>query len=632
MSFVPQINDVLVIGGTRYRITEHPALPGSGIPYGQAGRVGTVFQLRGPTGGLVALKVFKSHFRHRSLVAQADLLRPFSDLPGLHTCHRAILAPEFHEDLLRQYPDLTYAALMPWIPGRPWSEIVQTRKPLTRQESGALAAALLGILSRLEREDIAHGDLSGSNLIIDGLETGVPRVELVDVEQIYAPRLPRPENVPAGSPGYAHATARDRPWQADIDRFAGTILLVEILGWCDERVRNAADSQEAIDGGKPDYGETYFNEDEMQQDCPRYRLLHDVLAERWGGGAAALLEQAWFSKMLAECPPFAVGYPGLPDWTPPPPRPPEPDILPNPEPVPDPPPPIRLKWQPVLLLLLALLLLGVGGALALSRPSGNSGVVTPTARTVVETLPADAPATPTQPMPTDKPATEEDSDGDGLSDGQEVQNYSTDPRNPDSDGDGLSDGQEVQNYNTDPSNQDSDSDGLGDREELLDQRTDPNERDSDSDGVSDQVEVTAGSDPLALEPQEESRVTGFRLINPTTGRDLGLIEDGGTINLRQSGCGARGACYLNVESIAADPRVESVKFELDGKPFLINSRSLENTAPYYMAGDTGSGPQRNWDWAGLVGGQHTIEAQPCDRDFGEGECTLPLKVSFTVTR
>lgn len=42
-----------------------------------------------------------------------------------------------------------------------------------------------------------------------------------------------------------------------------------------------------------------------------------------------------------------------------------------------------------------------------------------------------------------------DSDGDGLEDGEEVNEYETDPTNPDSDGDGLSDGQEIQ-MGTDP--------------------------------------------------------------------------------------------------------------------------------------------------------------------------------------
>jgi len=64
-----------------------------------------------------------------------------------------------------------------------------------------------------------------------------------------------------------------------------------------------------------------------------------------------------------------------------------------------------------------------------------------------------------------------DSDGDGLSDWQEVV-YGTDPYDPDTDGDGLSDGDEVE------------------------RGTDPLDVDTDGDGLSDKWEVDHGLDPL----------------------------------------------------------------------------------------------------------------------------------------
>jgi len=55
-----------------------------------------------------------------------------------------------------------------------------------------------------------------------------------------------------------------------------------------------------------------------------------------------------------------------------------------------------------------------------------------------------------------------DSDGDGLTDDEEVNIYHTDPFNPDTDGDGLNDGQEVKVYRTDPLNPDTDGGSVGD--------------------------------------------------------------------------------------------------------------------------------------------------------------------------
>jgi hypothetical protein len=60
-----------------------------------------------------------------------------------------------------------------------------------------------------------------------------------------------------------------------------------------------------------------------------------------------------------------------------------------------------------------------------------------------------------------------DSDGDGLTDYEEINVYDTDPFNPDTDGDGLTDFEEVIIYGTDPLNPDTDGDGYLDGEEVL---------------------------------------------------------------------------------------------------------------------------------------------------------------------
>ena len=61
---------------------------------------------------------------------------------------------------------------------------------------------------------------------------------------------------------------------------------------------------------------------------------------------------------------------------------------------------------------------------------------------------------------------EADTDGDGLSDRQEVAVYGTDPDRPDTDNDGLSDGNEVWVHGTDPLNADTDGDGRSDGDEV----------------------------------------------------------------------------------------------------------------------------------------------------------------------
>jgi hypothetical protein len=99
-----------------------------------------------------------------------------------------------------------------------------------------------------------------------------------------------------------------------------------------------------------------------------------------------------------------------------------------------------------------------------------------------------------------------DSDNDGLSDGDEVNTYGTDPLDSDSDDDGISDGQEVNVLQSNPLSADSDGDGISDIYELesgLD-INDPADRDldADGDGLSNFIEFTLGLD--AQDPDSDN--------------------------------------------------------------------------------------------------------------------------------
>lgn len=78
-----------------------------------------------------------------------------------------------------------------------------------------------------------------------------------------------------------------------------------------------------------------------------------------------------------------------------------------------------------------------------------------------------------------------DTDGDGLSDNDEINRYFTNPNKVDTDGDGLSDNEEINSYFTDAQKSDTDSDGLGDGDEINKYFTDPNNSDTDGDGLLD---------------------------------------------------------------------------------------------------------------------------------------------------
>jgi hypothetical protein len=103
----------------------------------------------------------------------------------------------------------------------------------------------------------------------------------------------------------------------------------------------------------------------------------------------------------------------------------------------------------------------------------------------------------------------EDTDGDGLSDRDEINTYGTDLLDTDSDDDGLTDGQEVNDYGTDPLSPDTDGDGLSDGDEVNTYGSDPLDTDSDEDGLTDGQEVNDyGTYPLSPDTDGDGLTDG----------------------------------------------------------------------------------------------------------------------------
>jgi len=122
---------------------------------------------------------------------------------------------------------------------------------------------------------------------------GNNHITLIDLEDLYAADLQRPEKLPAGSAGYAHKSVKRGVWSADADRFSGAVLIANMLGWSNRIVREMT------------YGEQYFDDSEMQEDCERYQKIVKILEDDWGTPPADLFTRAWQSSTLDSCPSFS---------------------------------------------------------------------------------------------------------------------------------------------------------------------------------------------------------------------------------------------------------------------------------------------------------------------------------------
>lgn len=154
-----------------------------------------------------------------------------------------------------------------------------------------------------------------------------------------------------------------------------------------------------------------------------------------------------------------------------------------------------------------------------------------------------------------------DDDNDGLSNGDEVGVYGTDPLLADTDKDGLSDGDEVNLHKTNPLSSDTDSDLIPDAWEInhnlnplvddaaadldgdgltnveeFNLKTDPGKMDTDDDGLSDGDEVnTHLTNPLIVDTDRDRVNDGLEIANGTNplsnlDQDLdGMSDDWETI-------------------------------------------------------------------------------------------------------
>jgi hypothetical protein len=293
--FLPRPNTLLALGSSTFAFMPHPLFATDADEvFAIEGGEAVIYQLRErSTGSLWAMKVTKPSYRDRHIARAAAALLPYASLPGLSLAHRTCLTRATHPELIARFPDLDYAVLMPWVSGRTWAGFMADRaagERYTQEQATRLAIALAHALWNLEAHHFAHTDVAGGNL---ATAPDFKRVEFLDIEGLYMPNSPVPRQRSQGSPGYQHRALDQRgQWRPEGDRFAGAILLTEMLAWCDPVVRAQATPE----------AEWLFQPLELQEvGSPLWQAVRDAL---WNvcRPALPLFDQAWASNDLSECP------------------------------------------------------------------------------------------------------------------------------------------------------------------------------------------------------------------------------------------------------------------------------------------------------------------------------------------
>jgi tRNA A-37 threonylcarbamoyl transferase component Bud32/cell division septation protein DedD len=234
--------------------------------------------------------VFHHAYRTPEIDASNKIFKNLRGIDGLAVLDRRVVLREENSSLVQLMPELEYSVLMPWMHGDTWWSYLQTKKPFDTGMQIEIVRKVVQVLRTMEQRSLAHCDIAGSNVIIS---TEPPRVELVDIEDLYGPNLIRPSAMLSGTDGYAFKrNGRTLDWAPEADRFAGAILLTELLIWHNDEARQKATDQ------------SFFSQTEldMMEQSEPYRLAHQILRSDYSSGLADLFERAWNVRFLSECP------------------------------------------------------------------------------------------------------------------------------------------------------------------------------------------------------------------------------------------------------------------------------------------------------------------------------------------
>lgn len=257
--------------------------------YAESGKEGTVYKVL-KNSETYALKVFYPEYRDKRLLENTDKLSRFKHLDGFRVAERTVLTQANFPDVIRKFPDLNYAVLMPWVEGALWGNLMLNGEdPLPQETYFKIGQAFAQVINKLEAQGLAHCDLSNNNFIIGKDYTSI---QLIDIEDMYAPDMPKPiPTVSFGTVGYRNKwIAENGLWGPESDRFSFAVLCAEIFTWHKAEIRD-----------KRAGSASFFDESEIGERSERYELMSGYLGDL-NRELPTLFERTWTAVSPQECP------------------------------------------------------------------------------------------------------------------------------------------------------------------------------------------------------------------------------------------------------------------------------------------------------------------------------------------
>ncbi len=292
-TFNPQLQTKLEIGKNSYGFLPHPVIPDE---VNKIVRNQTVtYQLQKESDkSLWALKVPNPGYVNVQMERVVAFQRQYGHLPGLVVANRICLLRTVFPTLITAYPALEYAILMPWVSGRTWAGVMDDEgisAQYSLEQARELALTMAHVLWSLEMNGLTHADIAGDNVVIVN-----PRhIELIDIENLYMNGMPLPDQPSRGWRGYQHPRLDARGQsRVDGDRFAGAILLTEMLTWWNPLVRALTEGEALFH-----FAENASREEVLQ----RLRIVRQTL-RGLHSSLQDLFDRTWYSLDLAQCPDF----------------------------------------------------------------------------------------------------------------------------------------------------------------------------------------------------------------------------------------------------------------------------------------------------------------------------------------